>query len=471
MELRRKKALVVFSWDRIPEKGLPLKQIEERLSKLIESNRYQIPTNRPCARPVTRVHPVASYTQQRVDSTINANLVSPYMYDTVWDAVEETESMLLHLLGHLETERGGSVVLKSATQAITQALQLYLVKYYETHGYNVRERGLLGVLYSDIPAPIILAPISMNQALEKSVEVLGIGRQSIEYYDLGTDYETDYNSVQEVVRRIHSNNKRIVGNVAVVGDTERGKIQNVTELDTLVSELCEDYDYKPPVIVDAAAQWLNAAMTQNTRNWDLSNPNIKVVVIDPQKIELPYDLSVLLLQNYSDLISLAPEMKDIQILSKEDKRKLEAQANMLTSRGGSQILAMYAYLLHEGISSLRESRERIIGLANRLADYIRESGYYKLVSEPESSVVAWTSVSNDSQANWRIAEEINNGDEDLFIAYSPIMRVRTVQDKQEYSRNKTLKYDGLHAHIMEHNTGEGIELLCRRLDEIGRKLR
>ena len=115
-----------LSWNRIPEEGLPLELIDERLSKLIESNRYQISTGRPCAHPVTRVHSAASYAQHRVESTINANMVSPYMHDAVWDAVEETESMLLHLIGHLETERCGSIVLKSATQALSQALQSFI---------------------------------------------------------------------------------------------------------------------------------------------------------------------------------------------------------------------------------------------------------------------------------------------------------------------------------------------------------
>ena len=449
---------------------MPLELIDERLSKLIESNRYQIPTGRPCARPVTRVHPVASYAQHRVESTINANLASPYMYDAVWGAVEETESMLLHLMGHLETERGGSIVLKSATQALSQALQLYLVRYYETYGYDVRERGLLQTLYSNIPEPIVLAPISMNQALEKSAELLGIGRRGIKYYDLDSDYEADYDSVQRVVRNIHSDNKRIIANVAVAGDTERGKIQNVKDLDALISELCEEQGYRPPVVVDAAAQWLNATMTQDTKKWDLSNPNVKALVTDPQKTELPYDLSVLLVQDYTDLFSLTPEMRYTQTPCKADKRKLEAQANMLTSRGGTQILAMYAYLLHEGITGLRSNRQRIVGLANRLADYIRGSAHYRLVSEPETSVVAWTSANNHPQANWRVAEEVNGGKEGLFIAYSPVMRVCKVRDKQEYSRNNTPKYDGLHAHIMEHNTDEGINLLCRRLEEIGRKL-
>lgn len=450
---------------------MPPELIDERLSKLIEGNRYQIPTGRPCARPVTKVHPVASYAQHRVESTINANLVSPYMYDAVWDVVEETESMLLHLLGHPDTDRGGSVVLKSATQAISQALQLYLVRYYEAYGYDVREKGLLQALYSDIPEPVILAPISINQALEKSAELLGIGRQHVDYYDLGSDFEADYDSVQRVVRGIHSSNKRIIANIAVVGDTERGKIQNVKGLDALISELCEEQGYRPPVVVDAAAQWLNAAMTQNTGKWDLSNPNVKALVIDPQKIELPYDLSILLLQDYTDLISLAPEMRYTQTPYKADKRKLEAQANILTSRGGTQILTMYAYLLHEGISGLRKSRKRIVDLVSRLADYIRESDYYELVSEPETSVVAWTSTNNSPQANWKVAEEINGGDDGLFIAYSPVMKVRKVQDRQEYSRTNTSGYDGLHAHIMEHNTHEGIDLLCRRLEEIGRKLK
>ncbi len=449
----------------MPKQGIPRQAILSRLEKIIHTNKYQIPTGRPCARPITRVHPFASSVQGIFERTINPNICAPYLYDSVWEVVEDLESMLLHLCNHPDPQRGGSVVLKSGTQALAQALQLYLVHYYTSFGYDLRRDGLLGTRLSHIPEPIILSSLDANGALEKAVESLGLGRKAIYYYGLDSEYNTDYISLQETLNSIHQENKRIFANIIVAGDTERGKMQDAGIIGGMVADSCKKYGYTPPIVVDASAQWLNAAMLGGSEKWDFQNHNVRAIIVDPQKIELPYDLSVLLLADYGDLKVLVPESSASPM--QESKRMLEAQANMLTSRGGSQMVALYAYLLEQGIEGLKTSRKRICSLAQQLARYITQSEHYVLVVRPETSVVAWQSTHASPEANWKTALAINNAKDGLCVAYSPIMRIRTVREHQDYVQNRERKYDGLHAHIMEHNTEDGIGYLCQRLEEVG----
>jgi hypothetical protein len=143
---------------------------------------------------------------------------------------------------------------------------------------------------------------------------------------------------------------------------------------------------------------------------------------------------------------------------------------MLTSRGGSQIISLYAYLLNQGIEGLVRSRKKIIGHAQILARYLRTSQYYQLVCDPEMSVVSWISKSRKKGAHWKIAEIINNSGDGCFIAYSPVMRIRTVHDRELFLKNTGPPFDGLLAHMMEHNTEKGIALLCHRLEKAARAI-
>lgn len=455
--------------DTIPQNGVPVSVVKKMLHDIVEKNRYQIPSGAACARPITRVCAIARYAQTLMESTINPNLACRFMYDSVWDAVEKTEQMVLRLLDHPSPQNGGMLVMKSATQALTQALELVIMEYFARYRYDVRTGGLAAAPYKNIPKPVILAPVQANAALERAVEVLGLGTHSIRYYGLNTCYDTDIDSLKKTIAVIHSHNERIAACVSVCGDTERGIIQDNNAIASVIARHCFAYGYRPRLIVDAAAQWLTAARTKDARAWDFFNRAISMIVVDPQKCELPYDISMLLLRRYRDLEILAPSDTPKTLRGKERKQHLEAKANMLTSRGGAQVIALYAYLLSEGMQGLLKSRNRILGLTKTFAEYIRTSVYYSLIAEPETSVVAWTSKSARSGANWAIAKAINNGKDGCFIAYSPIMRVRTPSQRKRQLREQGFAYDGLHIHLMEHNTEKGLFRLCKRLEQEGRK--
>lgn len=465
----KKKNVSHYSVIRIPREGLKKMAVKKLLNDIVRKNRYQIPSGAACARPITRVCAIARYAQGLMESTINPNLACLFMYDTVWDAVLKTEQMLLHLLHHPSPQNGGMLVMKSATQALTQALELVMMEYFARYHYDVRTRGLAAAPYTAIPKPVIVAPIHANVALERAVEVLGLGTQSIRYYGLTANYDTDIDSLKKTIASIHSHNERIAACVSVCGDTERGNIQDTGEIAHVIARQCSAYGYRPRLIVDAAAQWLTVALTKDARLWDFSNKAVSMIVIDPQKIELPYDSSMLLLRRYRDLEILAPQDTPTALKGRERKQHLEAKATMLTSRGGAQTIALYAYLLSEGVQGLLKNRKRILRLTKMVTDYIRTSAYYSLVAEPETSVVAWISKSTHQSANWEIAKAINNGNDGCFIAYSPIMRVRTLTQRKRQLRDQGRAYDGLHIHVMEHNTEKGLLRLCKRLEQEGKK--
>ena len=57
-----------------------------------------------------------------------------------------------------------------------------------------------------------------------------------------------------------------------------------------------------------------------------------------------------------------------------------------------------------------------------------------------------------------------------MVAYSPILRARLPEDGPLRTSDASSAFDGLHVHLMEHNTEEAVEKLLARLEEVGRDL-
>jgi glutamate/tyrosine decarboxylase-like PLP-dependent enzyme len=456
----------------IPQHGISEAEIIESLRTLVARDRYQMGTGEALARPITLVHPFPAAVHDQIIRSQNPNLAMPFSFGGTWSAVHSTERMLLNLFRHPQPTEGGMLVLKSATQSLQQALILYLVRYYAEYGFDLRKEGLAeACARPDIPTPMVLASVTNNAALVKAVEAIGLGRDQLRFYAVDEQFLPCAASVAKTVAEIHQSGGRILAHAIVMGDTERGLAHDPTPVDAQVSDLCSGHGYCPPIIADAAAQWLNLAMLGGDIPWDFACPNIRALVIDPQKIELPYDHSLLLLRDFTDLRALQAPGHIPQMNHSDEKQSLVAHAHFLTSRGAAPVLSMYAYLLQQGLQGLRESRQRIIDLSRLFAHGLSKSPYYRLVVEPQTSVVAWTSTSSRADANWETASRINQNPKDhLMVAYSPILRARLPEDGPLRTSAASPGFDGLHVHVMEHNTEEAVEKLLARLEEVGRDL-
>lgn len=447
----------------IPERGVPESEIWNQLDAMAAANRCQVGSGLAFGRPITGTHPLAASIVERLSTGLKPNLPIGFGYSGVWDVMEAAGDMMLKLFSHPNPEDGGMVVLKSATQSLQQALHLYLAKYYQGFGVDLAQVGLAGVPL-DIPRPVILAPITANILLSKAAPLIGLGADSIYYLGLDEKYGANRESMIEALNFIHAQGCRVFAHVTVAGDAEHGIAYPAVALDREVTACCAAHGYRPPVIVDAAAQWLNLAMSGMSKTWDFgaADANIRAIIIDPQKIELPYDQSFLLLRDVRDLAAIAPPT----LPQHADRRALLTHANNILSRGGEPALATYYYLLNQGQEGLRASRERILNQARRFGEYIASSSRYELISEPESSIVCWRSTSNDPEANWRIALALNSQEKDrLFVTYSTTLRARTPEELRK-GQTGSREHDGLLVHMMEHNTPEAVDHLIRRLEEL-----
>jgi hypothetical protein len=289
----------------IPPHGISESAIIESLRTLRTLDRYQMSTGEALARPITLVHPFPAAVHDQIMRSQNPNLAMHFSFGGTWSAVHSTERMLLNLFRHPQPTEGGMLVLKSATQSLQQALILYLVRYFAQYGFDLRKEGLAQArARPDIPTPMVLASVTNNSALVKAVEAIGLGRDQLRFYAVDEQFRPCSLSVVKAVNDIHQSRGRILVHAVVMGDTERGLAHDPTPVDAQVSDLCSGYGCCPPIVADAAAQWFNLAMLEGDIPWDFACPNIRALVIDPQKIELPYDHSLLLLRDFTDLRAL-----------------------------------------------------------------------------------------------------------------------------------------------------------------------
>lgn len=458
-------------------KGMSQRTIDILIAQAMGNCLYQPGSGEPTGRPVTTTDRYAASVAETISTGTNFNLVMGFSYSALWALAENCTEMVQALMHNPNPQNGGTIITGSGTQSIAHAFQIALAKYYNGHDIDYLSEGLNSPRIQSVPRPVILTPINANFAIVKAAQSIGLGQGSIRYYGVDSEFRADVDSMKEAIRAAHESGERIIVSFGIAGDTEHGTLERISTLETVLAECCEQgcgerEGYIPPILVDASCQWLNSSVSGTSELWDFRNPGVWGIVADPHKSELPFNLSLLLLRDLKELEPLAPNSAFSGVQPIHDKRTLEVQANLLTSRGGAPIIALYAYLLNQGMQGLIKKRATINELVGNLRDYIVESPYYKLVCEPHSSVVSFVSTHPHPDANFKTALKINgNQDDSLFIAYSPIMRARTPEELQRGLTPECREFDGLHAHFMEHNTPQGLQKLIRRLDEVGRQLR
>lgn len=525
----------------LPVEGRGGKYVESEIEKAMNRNPANFGSHQEMAKPGTLNDRMASKAYYRALKA-NPNNVDPHMWLGSYELEREAMSMTAGMLNHEDPENVGGWFLNGGTEAILQATWMYRNKYFFSKasapkdGFNIRKNGWLGLyekskkkgIRKKSPTPKILAPINSHFALNKAADILGIGQDNIEYFFLDENGRPDPKSAGEKARKIMTDGNEIMMTWVTVGDTTRGALADVGAIDREVMSAIEGkQDYTPPTIVDAAAQYLFAAVMGSSDKyadsdgnrkempaWDFRVKNVHAIVADPHKNQIPYPASILLIRDPQDTSHTIMDteylsldlMKKAKGLSKSQLEATSHSATIPTSRSGYGPAATWAYYVGHGLDKIRKRKEKIWGLVNYLEGSIKKElgDTYEPLYEPDSAIVSfaiskkWIEKNKDNLideiydeakksagaqppsadilagvATYKVYEGINDFPDDfLYLGRSEELKIKTEKDFEEFKRQEsgaadtvTYNYMGLIAHVMEHNRKEDVDLLVRRLKE------
>jgi glutamate/tyrosine decarboxylase-like PLP-dependent enzyme len=96
--------------------------------------------------------------------------------------------------------------------------------------YNVVERGLGPVLKRLDTELVVLAPETCHYCIPKALDVLGLGRETIEYVPVDRQFRMRSQELASVVDRVGHGGRTILAVVGVAGTTEEGAIDPIHEI-------------------------------------------------------------------------------------------------------------------------------------------------------------------------------------------------------------------------------------------------
>lgn len=509
--------------------------------------------------------------------TANPNNVDSEMFLGSYELEREVLIMTARLFNYpKKPQEVSGWILNGGTEAILQATWMYRNKYFferfrsvEVPEFIRKKKGLFRDLFSvrknglfrlypeysayydcneKIPLLKILAPFDIHFALKKAADILGLGQDNIEYYFLDENGRPDPLSAREKARKIVNDGDEIIMTWVTVGDTTRGILSDTEMINKEVLEVIkeEKQEYIPPTVVDAAAQYLFAAVMDGSEKyvdadgnrkripkWDFRVDNVKAIISDPHKNQIPYPASMILIRDSEDIKNTIMDteylsidlMEKVGSLSKKELEHTTHSATIPTSRAGYGAVASWAYYVGHGLKEIRKRKERIWSLVMKLRNAIKVgtlSNIYDLICEPDSALVSFSisrkwiednrrRLSSDicvsaknledwvgmpttinllaGIANHKIYESINESIKDfLYIGRSEELWIKSEEDFREFNKWKkkllykklevktvnisttVYNYMGLIAHIMEHNEEWVIDKLTKRLEEEAKSL-
>ncbi|MCH7663442.1 MAG: hypothetical protein IH859_06195, partial [Chloroflexi bacterium] len=255
-----------------------------------------------------------------------------------------------------------------------------------------------------LPIPKIIAPIGAHFAIKKAAGILGFGQDNIEWYYLReVDGHPDPGSLKKTVENVLSAGNKIAMIWITFGDTERGILSNTDELVDSVRNIFKNEPHPPAFLVDAAAQYLFGAVSsrKDIPVWDFRVPEVKAIVVDPHKNQIPYPASILILRDQKDVgysmmdeeyLSLESMSGKGMTMSEEELESSQIHATIPTTRTGYSPAATWAYYIGNGFKEIQRRKDQIWQLVSNLRNEIYDgqlSPYFKLVCEPDSALVAF----------------------------------------------------------------------------------
>lgn len=484
----------------IPQKGLSPAIVQQMVMKRCSETQSDYHTGTPMAKPGTKNHPeaVEAYIHQMRNQ--NGNLVDGKMFPGAFKTEADVIAMTADILGKKDKDSlHAGFMLNGGTESTIQSLWMMKEKYFlENYDIKLGEEGLFNAVtkirenYNPKFYPHILAPLEMHFALSKAVDLSGLGKQTIKNYGLNEDFTTDYKSLADAVESIYKEGGEIAVNYCVAGDTQKGKVQDTAKIDEIVAEIADKYNKpRPPTVVDAAAQFLFLGMMRDSKNYDLKMPNwdfnvdnVQAIVCDWHKNQIPYNAGALVLRDGKDILLTDQEATylhnttnmEMNEVSEAERIKCGATSTIPTSRGAGGAYATYAYLLNEGKENLRKTKEDVWKKTKRFAEGIRQSDHYELMSDPQTTVVAFR-LKDKPHLHKNVYDTINQDPNDnVFISHGEAGNVKSLDDMRAFKamaddERKEALYSGLHVHLMEHNTEKGVYETIDKLERTAHSMK
>lgn len=455
------------------------------------------------AKPGTRPDWVSMRYAIRMVEDLNPNLVEPSMFLGAWEIEREAISMLADVLNHplyLHEEHDPSKnppfgwFTPSGTSSMLQATWSLRNKYFNQlesamnrdfditkERGTVREEGLLGLVRKGLldieKPPVVLAPVDMHFAGDKSMDVLGFGAESIVRYDLTANYTTDYMALENTVKKLQDQGRDVMFAIVTAGAVDTGRVEDVGEFDRTLKKVGCDV----PIIVDAAQQYMMLAMLpEQYHKWDFRVPGVEAIVIDPHKTDAtPYPGSVVL---FRDKLIAHHTKNDNGYLHLDDeldydmKRTWQLMPQFPTSRSPIGAISTWAHLARNGRKKLVAKYQEMFDLTKMLFDNIKQSNYFEVICEPQTGIIPFHVRGMDDRKARELYHLFESCNEEprFYISFADCVRLRTTEDFQTYAEMKKSKpgekvegFGGLYIQVMHHANEALAEKLFERLESFG----
>lgn len=498
-----KKNLGIISYDRyfeLPKQGKKDDYILEQIKLAAEDSVARYDKKEACAKPGTLPDKLAIKARNLGEVISNPNGIDGEMFPGSYKKEKEVIAMTSGLFGKEKSDPSldAGLLLSGGTESLNQVVWIYRNKFFiEEYGENIRKTGICPALAKislktgKIPNPKILCPVNYHFSNMKAADILGLGTDSIAYYDLDENFDVDFTSLENTVRSVYESGDDIILNLAAAGDTTKGKVHDTKKVCSLLDKIAKEYGKKAPsTVVDAAGTYLFIGVMQDNPNYDGNFPQVSfktegidAIIGDPHKQEMPYSCGMLLLKdlsvlNYTDVSKFSNYIdsqngEKIEIsseITEGDKLRFQALAAIPTSRSGSNAFAIWAYYMNQGLEGLRKKKEKIWNLVKDFRNYIVNSEHYELVCEPQTQVVAFKFKGTGNE-NMEIYKNIKHCKSDFhYISQDSGMLVKTSSQLEEtWNKNYDNKYCGLFVTFMEHNEQRKLDSLKKRLNEEAQK--
>jgi len=477
---------------KIPDEPQDIGMLDNEINIALAQNPARYETGQQLAKPGTTPDPDALRWNNLVLSKGNINHVDPVMFYGTYQLEKEAIGMTAtSLLNHPNPEDCHGYFLCGGTESLLQAGWVYRNKYFyhklmdktNKNRLDFRKQGWrVYRLEPHLRNVKILTPLDTHMAVEKAADILGIGRHNVELIELGKDFKPNLDSLREVVQRVLNNGDEILMCYFTVGDSQKGLVTDIAAVNAaLLDAINGKQDWIPPIIVDAAGQYIFASVMANSPKyekkmpvWDFRIENVKAIVGDPHKNQIPYPAGLCMFREKSDLLFAdtdAPYLHNAQFKLVQSDHL--SHNTVPTSRTGSTAVATWGYLLKHGLKGLREKKEKIWKLVKLARDLVVEAGF-ELLCEPETNIVTFSVSAQNPGLNKIIYDKINSSPDDFyFIGESSTAAIRTLSEMQEYSTAKFKgrnldKYSRLILWIMDCSTEENIREIIAKIKALSK---
>ncbi|MEA3429810.1 MAG: pyridoxal-dependent decarboxylase [Nanoarchaeota archaeon] len=517
--------------DGIPEEGISEEKVLEGIDLGGQDCLARYDKILTMAKPGTSVDKICIAAEKIMQEKYNTNAIDGEMFRGTRIKELEVIAMTAQLFGkggNNLKQLGSGFLLSGGTESINQALWMYRNKFFHHYGQNgendVRKIGVGKALQNMALArfaqtqklddmlklhnPRILVPVNIHFSEKKAADLMGLGVDSIVYYDLDNNFDADLRSVERVVQSVYNAGDDIIMHYACGGDVNRGKVHDIRKINQVIRSCAvernnemrfsENQLWVPPTVVDSAGAYMFIGLMKDSEQYNggmpevsFNIPDVEAIIGDPHKQPMPYSCGMLMLKTWKDVVhSDLRAICNTNYLDMTDAKVQDSSsifATIPTSRSGSNPMAIWAYYMYYGLKGMRAKKEKIWSLVQDFKEYINDSKYYELVCEPETQVVGFyfkgpglnervpkgVSTGRNGQNNVNIYRDIKHSSEHFHhISQDESMLIRTLEQQNEVDSSNNgdkLKYAGLFVTVMEHNTKEGVDDLKKVLEQEGKK--